>query len=461
MSTDRTQVMTTTSISRRHMLRTVGGGFGMLSVAASTPVSAASALRPHFAPRAKRVIFLFMSGGPSQVDTFDPKPILAKLAGQKPKGADIRTASPTAGLLPSTVRFLKFGQSGIPVSEHLHQLGKHVDHMAIIRSMHTDFPNHAPALCMMNLGVLTPTRPSLGSWTSYGLGTENENLPSYIALCPGKPVVGPKLWGAAFLPGRHQATHINNSDLTPEKMIPHVKNAFLSRDDQREQLDLISQINREHAADRANDDALETRIRSMELAFRMQYEALETFDISHESKGTMTAYGSSQFSKACLLARRLSERGVRFVQVFYGNRQPWDTHSKHNAGNERLCRDVDRPIAQLLTDLKQRGLLDETLVIWGGEFGRTPTSQNGDGRDHNPFGFTMWLAGGGIKGGTIHGASDDFGFTAVEDKVHVHDLHATVLHLLGLDHERLTYPYSGRNFRLTDVAGTVVQNIIA
>ncbi|MEO1973286.1 MAG: DUF1501 domain-containing protein, partial [Pirellulaceae bacterium] len=264
-----------------------------------------------------------------------------------------------------------------------------------------------------------------------------------------------------FLPGRHQATHINNSDLTPEKMIPHVKNTFLSRDDQREQLDLISQINREHAADRANDDALETRIRSMELAFRMQYEALETFDISHESKGTMTAYGSSQFSKACLLARRLSERGVRFVQVFYGNRQPWDTHSKHNAGNERLCRDVDRPIAQLLTDLKQRGLLDETLVIWGGEFGRTPTSQNGDGRDHNPFGFTMWLAGGGIKGGTIHGASDDFGFTAVEDKVHVHDLHATVLHLLGLDHERLTYPYSGRNFRLTDVAGTVVQNIIA
>ncbi|MBP88606.1 MAG: sulfatase [Planctomycetaceae bacterium] len=444
------------------MLRYVGGSFGMLGLTgALAPRAALAALAPHFVPRAKRVIFLFMSGGPSQVDTFDPKPMLAKLAGQKPKGADIRTASPTAGLLPSPVRFRRFGESGIPVSEHLHQLGGHVDHMAIIRSMHTDFPNHAPALCMMNLGVLTPTRPSLGAWTSYGLGTENENLPSYIALCPGKPVVGPKLWGAAFLPGRHQATHINNSDLTPEKMIPHLKNEFLSRDDQRDQLDLISRINRQHAAERLGDDALETRIRSMELAFRMQYEALDTFDISREAKGSLEAYGASEFSKACLLARRLSERGVRFVQVFYGNRQPWDTHSKHNAGNERLCKDVDRPIAQLLTDLKQRGLLDETLVIWGGEFGRTPTSQSGDGRDHNPFGFTMWLAGGGIKGGTIHGASDQFGFTAVENKVHVHDLHATVLHLLGLDHEQLTYAYSGREFRLTDIEGTIVQNIIA
>ncbi|MCA9120030.1 MAG: DUF1501 domain-containing protein [Planctomycetales bacterium] len=449
-------------VSRRDMLRYVGGGFAVLGLnGVLAQQSQAAAVTPHFAPRAKRVISLFMSGGPSQVDTFDPKPLLAKLAGQKPKGADIRTASPTAGLLPSTVRFRRFGQSGIPVSEHLHQLGEHVDHMAIIRSMHTDFPNHAPALCMMNLGVLTPTRPSLGSWTSYGLGTENENLPSYIALCPGKPVVGPKLWGSAFLPGQHQATHINNSDLTPEKMIPHLKNNFLSREDQRSQLDLVTQINRQHAVERPGDDALETRIRSMELAFRMQYEALDTFDISRETKATAEAYGTSEFSKSCLLARRLSERGVRFVQVFYGNRQPWDTHSNHNASNERLCKDVDRPIAQLLTDLKQRGLLDETLVIWGGEFGRTPTSQSGDGRDHNPFGFTMWLAGGGIKGGTIHGASDEFGFTAVENKVHVHDLHATVLHLLGLDHERLTYEYSGRQFRLTDVEGTVVHNIIA
>jgi hypothetical protein len=417
--------------------------------------------RPHFAPRAKRAIFLFMSGGPSQVDTFDPKPLLKKLEGQRPAAADIRTASKTAGLLPSRVRFIRSGQSGIPVSEFLQRTASHIDEMAIVRSMHTDFPNHAPALCMMNLGVLTPTRPSLGSWLSYGLGSENENLPSFLALCPGKPVVGPKLWGAAFLPGRHQATHINHTDLNPAKMIPNLRNEFLTTDEQSEQLELIHRLNREHRRQRPHDDALETRIRSMELAFRMQFEALETFDISRESKATQEAYGSSQFSKACLLARRLSEKGVRFVQVYYGNRQPWDTHSKHNAGNERLCKDIDRPIAQLLTDLKQRGLLDETLVIWGGEFGRTPTSQNGDGRDHNPNGFTMWLAGGGIKGGTIHGATDPFGFTSVTDKVHVHDLHATILHLFGLDHERLTYAYSGRDFRLTDVAGNVVHDILA
>ncbi len=456
------QKLTTDLISRRHILHTVGGGFGALGLASLLQQSATAAPTiSHFAPKAKRAIFLFMSGGPSQVDTFDPKPLLKKLEGQKPPGADIRTASPTAGLMPSIVRFIPSGQSGIPVSEHLQKTARHIDDMAIIRSMHTDFPNHAPALCMMNLGVLTPTRPSLGSWMSYGLGTENDNLPGYIALCPGKPVVGPKLWGAAFLPGRHQATHINNSDLTPSKMIPHLKNEFLARDEQREQLDLVKHLNREHQKLRPGDDSLETRIRSMELAYRMQFEALDTFDIATETKETQAAYGESQFSKACLLARRLSEKGVRFVQVYYGNRQPWDTHSKHNAQNEKLCKDIDQPVAQLLTDLKQRGLLDETLVIWGGEFGRTPTSQSGDGRDHNPNGFTMWLAGGGIKGGTIHGASDDFGFTAVEDKVHVHDLHATILHQFGLDHEKLTYPYSGRNFRLTDVEGRVVHNILA
>ena len=456
------QKLTTDLISRRHILHTVGGGFGALGLASLLQQSATAAPTiSHFAPKAKRAIFLFMSGGPSQVDTFDPKPLLKKLEGQKPPGADIRTASPTAGLMPSIVRFIPSGQSGIPVSEHLQKTARHIDDMAIIRSMHTDFPNHAPALCMMNLGVLTPTRPSLGSWMSYGLGTENDNLPGYIALCPGKPVVGPKLWGAAFLAGRHQATHINNSDLTPSKMIPHLKNEFLARDEQREQLDLVKHLNREHQKLRPGDDSLETRIRSMELAYRMQFEALDTFDIATETKETQAAYGESQFSKACLLARRLSEKGVRFVQVYYGNRQPWDTHSKHNAQNEKLCKDIDQPVAQLLTDLKQRGLLDETLVIWGGEFGRTPTSQSGDGRDHNPNGFTMWLAGGGIKGGTIHGASDDFGFTAVEDKVHVHDLHATILHQFGLDHEKLTYPYSGRNFRLTDVEGRVVHNILA
>ncbi|MBL4886443.1 MAG: DUF1501 domain-containing protein [Planctomycetaceae bacterium] len=416
---------------------------------------------PHFMPRAKRVIFLFMSGGPSQIDTFDPKPILERYAGQRPDAADIRTASKTAGLLPSQVKFVRSGKSGIPVSEHLSHIAQHVDDMAIIRSMHTDFPNHAPALCMMNLGTLTPTRPSLGSWLSYGLGTENNNLPSFIALCPGKPVVGPKLWGSAFLPGRFQATHINNSDMTPEKMIPNLKNHVMNPKEQREHLDLIQALNKEHLKLRNADDALQARIKSMELAFRMQFAATDAFDIEQESKQTQQAYGDSQFSKSCLLARRLSERGVRFVQIYYGNRQPWDTHSNHNKTNETLCKDIDRPIAQLLNDLKMRGLLEETLVVWGGEFGRTPTSQNGDGRDHNPFGFCMWLAGGGIKGGTIHGASDEFGFKAMEDKVHVHDLHATILHQMGINHEQLTYHYSGRDFRLTDVEGKVVHNIIA
>ncbi len=458
---------TTQELSRRQMLKSVGGGFGLLSLAGMLEAGNVQAAQkkesqlPHFKPRAKRVIFLFMSGGPSQVDTFDPKPDLLKFAGQRPKAADIRTASQTKGLLPSSVKFLKSGKSGIPVSEHLSHLAKHVDDMAIIRSMHTDFPNHAPALCMMNLGTLTPTRPSMGSWLSYGLGTENQNLPSFIALCPGKPVVGPKLWGSAFLPGRHQATHINNKNLTPETMIPNLKNNTFTTKEQRKQLDFIQRVNQEHLKSRPSDDALQTRIKSMELAYRMQFAATDAFDIKDETAQTQQAYGTSQWSKSCLLARRLSERGVRFVQVYYGNRQPWDTHSGHKKKNETLCKDIDRPIAQLLTDLKLRGLLDETLVVWGGEFGRTPTSQNGDGRDHNPYGFCMWIAGGGIKGGTIHGASDEFGFRAMQDKVHVHDLHATILHLIGINHEQLTYLYSGRNFRLTDVEGEVVQNIIA
>ncbi|MFI4847910.1 MAG: DUF1501 domain-containing protein [Gimesia chilikensis] len=454
-------------MTRRDILQKVGGGFGMLSLAgmlsaADAAPSSVLTQTPHFKPKAKRVIFLFMSGGPSQVDTFDPKPMLQKFAGQRPKEADIRTASKTMGLLPSPVKFFKAGKSGIPVAEHLSKTAEHIDDMAIIRSMHTDFPNHAPALCMMNLGTLTPTRPSLGSWLTYGLGSENQNLPGFIALCPGKPVVGPKLWGSAFLPGKHQATHINNKDLTPEKMIPFLKNDVLSSDEQKRQLDLVQAINKQHLQPRAGDNELETRIKSMEMAYRMQFAATDAFDISREPEKLQEAYGKSEFSKACLLARRLSERGVRFVQVYYGNRQPWDTHSNHDKSNERLCKDIDQPVAQLMTDLKQRGLLDETLIVWGGEFGRTPTAQGGiNGRDHNPYGFCMWLAGGGIKGGTIHGESDDFGFRAMQDKVHVHDLHATILHLMGIDHERLTYHYSGRNFRLTDVAGEVVQNIIA
>lgn len=454
-------------LTRREILQKAGGGFGMMGLAGMLASAEAEAKKtghqaPHFAPKAKRVIFLFMGGGPSQVDTFDPKPALLKYAGQRPKAADIRTASKTMGLLPSPVKFFNAGKSGIPVSEHFPKIAQHIDDMAIIRSMHTDFPNHAPALCMMNLGTLTPTRPSLGSWLTYGLGSENQNLPGFLALCPGKPVVGPKLWGSAFLPGKHQATHINYKDLTPEKMIPYLKNEALSSAEQKKQLDLVQTINQKHLEKRVGDNELETRIKSMELAYRMQSAATDAFDITLEPEKLRESYGKSEFSKACLLARRLSERGVRFVQVYYGNRQPWDTHSNHDKSNERLCKDIDQPIAQLMTDLKQRGLLDETLIVWGGEFGRTPTAQGGiNGRDHNPFGFCMWLAGGGIKGGMIHGASDEFGFRAIQDKVHVHDLHATILHLMGINHERLTYHYSGRDFRLTDVAGKVVQNIIA
>ncbi|QDS90673.1 hypothetical protein EC9_48870 [Rosistilla ulvae] len=455
------------SWSRRDMLQQVGSGFGLLglnSLLAENAIAAgdkAGGLAGHFPAKAKHIIFLFMSGGPSQIDTFDPKPDLAKYEGQRPAMVDIRTERKTSGLAASPVKFKPAGESGIPFPEFLPKLSQHADEMAIIRSMHTDFPNHAPALCMMNLGTLTPTRPSMGSWLTYGLGTENSNLPGYLALCPGNPVVGPKLWGNAFLPGKYQGTYIDTRQNTPESMIPHLRNSALSPAQQKRQLELITSINQQHLAANANDMALETRINSMELAYRMQFEAMEAFDVSREPQHVRDAYGSTEFAHSCLLARRLTEHGVRMVQIYYGNRQPWDTHSNHHKQNEKLCRDIDQPIAQLLTDLKSTGMLDETLVVWGGEFGRTPTLEGGSGRDHNPFGFSMWMAGGGIKGGTIHGATDEFGFRAVEDKVHIHDLHATILHQMGIDHQQLTYNYSGRDFRLTDVHGRVVQNILA
>lgn len=453
-------------LSRRAMLQTMGSGFGMLGLSGllaqqNIALGAEPTGMPHFPAKAKRVIFLFMNGGPSQIDTFDPKPELARWAGKRPDSVDIRTERKTTGLAPSPVKFTPAGESGIPFSEYFPNLAKHADDMAIVRSMHTDFPNHAPALCMLNLGTLTPTRPSMGSWLTYGLGTENNDLPGYLALCPGNPVVGPKLWGNAFLPGKYQGTYIDTKQTTPEAMIPHLRNQVISPAEQKRQLDLMTALNHEHLRQRPDDMALETRINSMELAYRMQFEAMEAFDIGREPEAVRESYGDSKFAQSCLLARRLTEHGVRMVQIYYGNRQPWDTHSNHDKQNAKLCRDIDRPIAQLLTDLKQRGLLDETLVVWGGEFGRTPTVEGGTGRDHNPFGFSMWMAGGGIKGGTIHGATDEFGFRAVQDKVHVHDLHATILHLMGINHEKLTYRYSGRDFRLTDVHGHVVENIVA
>ena len=449
-------------ITRRQMFQHLGGGIGAIGLASvlASPASAA-AIGPHFRPRARRVIQLFMNGGPFGPDFLDPKPALNRYAGQRPSEVDLRTERPTAGLMPVPFRYERYGQSGLEVSELLPKLAGCIDDVCVLRSVHTDNPNHGPALFMMNNGSQTPTRPSLGAWLSYGLGNENAELPAFVVLCPGRPVRFAELWSNGFLPSEHQGTYINHANLDPQRMIPFLRNASVSPESQRRQLDLVRRLNEEHSADRGRDPALEARIQTMETAYRMQVAANDAFDIRHEPTRIRDAYGTGHFANACLLARRLAERGVRFTQIYYGNGQPWDTHNNHNNAARQLARDIDQPIAALLTDLKQRGLLDDTLVIWGGEFGRTSTSENGDGRDHNHWGFTMWLAGGGVRGGVVHGASDDFGFRAMTDKVHIHDLHATILHLLGFDHTRLTYRHAGRDFRLTDVRGEVVTPILA
>jgi hypothetical protein len=454
-----------TAFNRRQLLHNLGGGLGVIGAASalnaapdSTRINRSSG--PDFPAKAKRVIHLFMNGGPFQADLFDPKPALLKYAGQKPSGADLLTERPTGGLLPSPFRFRQHGESGLQISELLPKLGQHADDICVLNSMHADNPNHGPALLQMNNGTIIPTRPSMGAWFLYGLGTENQNLPGYIVLCPGRPVRFSILWNSAFLPSAYQGTYINHSRIEPDKMVPHLTNSQLDEKTQRRQLDLLQQLNAEHKSKRPGDASLDARIAAMETAFRMQFQASDAFELNHEAKHTRDAYGEGHFANGCLLARRMVERGVRFVQVYYGNGQPWDTHSDHNTKVPNLCRSIDQPIAALMSDLKQRGMLDDTLIIWGGEFGRTPTSENGTGRDHNHHGFTMWMAGGGIKGGMAYGETDEFGFKASVDKVHVHDMHATVLHLLGLDHEQLTYRHAGRDFRLTDVYGRVVTEII-
>ena len=448
--------------TRRHLIQAMGGGMGSLGLLSAMNAQANGELQAaHVPAKTKRVIQLFMNGGPFQGDLFDPKPQLLKFAGQRPAEANLRTERRTAGLMPSPFRFRPAGESGIPVSELLPLTSRCVDDMAIIRSTFTDNPNHGPALLLMNNGTILPTRPSMGSWLSYGLGSENANLPAYVVLCPGKPVRFSILWTSAFLPGSHQGTYINHRDPVPDKLIPFLRNSDASRADQVAQVSLMTQLNRLHLERSGPDGQLEGRLQAMETAFRMQFTGTEAFDLQQESKITRESYGEGHFANGCLLARRLSERGVRFVQVYYGDGQPWDTHSDHDNQTRKLCLDIDRPIAALLADLKQRGLLDETLVLWGGEFGRTPTTENGNGRDHNHFGFTTWLAGGGVKGGMTYGETDDFGFRAVHNRVHIHDLHATILHLLGIDHERLTYRYAGRDFRLTDVAGKVIHDIVS
>lgn len=463
------------ALSRRHWLSRMGTGFGTLGLASvlaesgllgQSAAQAAAATNPlaprspHFARRAKRVIFLFMNGGPSHVDTFDPKPALEKYAGQQPEELTKNYQRKVGKLFPSPFKFQKHGENGVDVSELYPRLASVIDDICVIRSMHTDIPNHEPGLLMMNSGNTQPTRPSLGSWLTYGLGTENQNLPGYVVLCPGKPVVGPQLWGNSFLPGIFQGCHINNSKLDPKTVIAHVHNPYLPPGAQRQQLDLIQELNRAHLAEREQDGQLEARIESLEMAFRLQFAAQEVFDFNQESRSTRELYGSGQFADACLMSRRLVERGVRMVQLYYGNGQPWDDHGDimNHANHAKAS---DQAIAGLITDLKSRGLLDETLIVWTGEFGRTPWSEGAKGRDHHSRGFTSWLAGGGVKGGLAYGATDQFGNVASENPVHIHDLHATILHLLGIDHERLTYRYSGRDFRLTDVHGNVVRGILA
>jgi hypothetical protein len=425
--------------------------------------------QPHHRARAKRVIFLFMSGGPSHVDTFDPKPRLVRDNGkplpfEKPKLERTRTGC----LLQSPFKFKKCGQSGIEVSELFPHVGACVDDLCIIRSVVADNINHNGACLQMNTGEQAFSRPSLGSWLLYGLGSENQSLPGYVVISPSQPAQGAPLWSSSFLPAAFQGTLV--SDLkTP---IANLKNPHVSTERQREKLDTLKALNELHLRQRQDESQLSARIASFELAFRMQLRAPEAFSIDGESPATKRLYGIGEpatdiFGTQCLLARRLVERGVRFVQVYHtqtskrSSCQLWDQHGGLKTELPANCLATDRPVAGLIKDLKARGLLNDTLVIWGGEFGRTPTAENADGREHHPFGFSMWLAGGGIKGGMVHGATDEFGWHAVEDKVHVHDLHATILHLMGIDHRRLTYRYAGRDYRLTDVYGEIVSKILA
>jgi len=452
------------------MLRTMGAGFGMTGLAgtlsADTPTNPLAPKNPHFAPKAKHVIFLFLNGGPSQVDTFDPKPLLQKYSGQPMPTGNLKTERKTGSLLGSPFKFNRYGKSGIEVSEIFPKLGECIDDCCVIRSMYTDIPNHEPSLFMMNCGTRVPGRPSMGSWLTYGLGSENQNLPGFIVLCPGYPIVGPQLWTSAFLPAIYQGTYIPNSEKTPDKLIHYIRNTEIKTPEQRRQLDLLAKLNGLGMELEGADPILEANIQTSEIAFRMQAEAPDVFDITKEPEAVRARYGDNDFGRGCLMARRLIEKGVRMVQVYYGNGQPWDNHDDILIHHE-LANKADAPIAALLQDLKASGLLDETLVIIGGEFGRTPVVEVSglikyqNGRDHNSWGFSTVLAGGGVKAGTTYGATDDFGFKAVDKPVHIHDLHATALHLLGMDHTKLTYRYSGRDFRLTDVAGNVVHDIIS
>jgi len=446
------------------------GGLSLGSMLAGNPAFAATPLdpkAPQFPGKAKRVIHFFLNGGPSAVDTFDYKPALEKYAGQGLPMEYLRTERKTGAAFPSPFKFKQYGESGIHVSEIFEKTAAHIDDIAVIRSLKAKVPNHEPSLMLMNSGDSVMSRPSVGSWVTYGLGAENQNLPGFVVMCPGGyPIKEAENWRSGFLPGTFQGTFIDSQHTEIDKLIENIRNRATGRDEQRQQLNLLLAMNEEHATRRDHDAKLEAQIQSFELAYRMQMEAADAFDIQQEPEYIREMYGDGVHARQTLIARRLLERGVRFVQLWHGAGQPWDDHS--DIGNHaKLARQIDQPIAALITDLKQRGMLDDTLIIWGGEFGRTPTVELGGdgkpmkGRDHNPYGFSMWMAGGGVKGGTTYGSTDDFGFKAQENVLEVHDLHATILHLLGFDHEKFTYRYAGRDFRLTDVHGHVVKDIIA
>jgi hypothetical protein len=471
--------MSARSFSRRHLLRTTSSGFGYLAFSALAHQSTAAGSNPlapkavHLPARAKRVIFLCMQGGPSHVDLFDPKPALTKNAGKSAPSAAGRYGR--AELMQSPWEFRNSGRSGLPITSLLPLTAAHADEMCVIRSMATDLPAHPQAFAQLHTGSSQFIRPSLGAWTLYGLGSTNENLPGFITLNP--PVNGARTYGAAFLPAIYQGTKITTAGGGGrieallgrgragggDAAIPNITNPMLDKTTQRTQLDFIQALNQSTLQASADNQEVEAAIQSYELAFRMQTEVPRVMDISQEKEATKALYGigdgaTDGFGKQCLMARKLVEAGVRFVEITH---RDWDQHRNLKADIERNCGQIDKPIAGLLTDLKQRGLLKDTLVIWGGEFGRTPHSQGTDGRDHNNKGFSMWMAGGGVKGGIAYGATDELGYEAVDKKMHTHDWHATVLHLLGLDHEKLTYRYAGRDFRLTDVYGSVASEIMA
>jgi hypothetical protein len=466
--------------SRRQFLSRCGNGFGAMAFSAllaeTSRADASStgplAVRtPHFAPKARRVVHIFMNGGMSHIDTFDPKPELNRRHGQPLPSPNLSTERPTGAALGSPFKFQQHGQSGIPVSELFPHVAQSVDDMCIIRSMHADVPNHEPSLMLMNCGDARQVRPAMGSWVVYGLGSDNQNLPGFVVMCPkGYPIAETQNWQSGFLPGVYQGTYIDPVHTQLDKLIEHIDNKRASLAEQRAQLELLERLNKRYSRGRELDQAVESRSHSFELAYRMQIDATDAFDVDREPSYVREMYGQGVHARMMLATRRLLERGVRYVQLWHGEGQPWDSHDDLEQQHRNLAGQCDQPIGAFLKDLKMRGMLEDTLVFCSGEFGRTPTVElptpganagKMNGRDHNHYGFTAWLAGGGVKGGTIYGATDEFGFKAVENPVHVHDLHATILHLLGFDHEKLTYRFAGRDFRLTDVHGRVIQDICA